>query len=444
LLIKINGITTLTLKRHLIKQFLENLTGSEKDFSLEARIFHAICILSFFVLSISHLVNISYGLYELAVLMGALQLIGTLFYFLSRVYKRYNLSIIFFALAANVLFVSNFYFNSGINGPGLILFLLCIFLITIVVPKNQYVFWFLLNIIEVMILLFISYHNPSFFEYRYSSLLLQHADIASTYLITALLIFIATNFIRKSYHQEKIASDIKADELKISNETKNKLLSILAHDLRSPLGSIQNYLEILSELSSDEIDRQSIESSLLNETKNTQLMLSNLLLWSKTQMEGVSVNLLPINLKDSILPAIKLQQSIASEKKIKIEENINKSIMVLADRDMLQLVIRNLVNNAVKFTAAGGQIIIETKIEGNICLITISDNGRGIPYEIQQDLFSLGVKSTYGTQNEKGVGLGLSLCKEFTELQNGKIHFESEPGKGTRFFLRFNLASALT
>jgi signal transduction histidine kinase len=375
--------------------------------------------------------------------MGALQLVGTLFYFLSRVYKRYNLSIIFFAIASNLLFVSNFYLNSGINGPGLILFLLCIFLITIVVPKKQFAFWLILNVFEVMILLFISYHNPSLFVYRYPSLLMQYADIASTYLLTALVIFLATNFIRKSYHQEKIASDQKAEELKISNETKNKLLSILAHDLRSPLGSIQNYLEILSELSSDEIDRQSIEASLLNETKNTQLMLSNLLLWSKTQMEGVSVNLLPINLKDSILPAIKLQQSIAAEKKIKIEENINKSIMILADRDMLQLVVRNLVNNAVKFTAAGGQIIIDAKIEGNICLIKISDTGRGIPFEIQKDLFSLGVKSTFGTQNEKGVGLGLSLCKEFTELQNGEIHFESEPGVGTQFYLRFKLASAL-
>jgi two-component system sensor histidine kinase/response regulator len=398
----------------------------------------------FLYYAISQIVNISYGLYELAVLMGSLQLIGTIFYFLSRVYKKLNLSIIFFALATNFLFVLNFYFNSGIDGPGLILFLLSIFLITIVVPKKQFAFWLILNTIEVMILLFISFKNPALFKYRYPDLLMQYADIGSTYLITALLIFLATNFIRKSYHHEKIVAEEKAEELKISNETKNKLLSILAHDLRSPLGSIQNYLEILSELNSDDIDRKSIEASLLNETKNTQQMLSNLLLWSKSQMEGVNVNLLPVNLKESILPAIRAQQSIAIEKRIKIEENINKSIVILADRDMLQLVIRNLVNNAVKFTDTGGQIGIEAKIEGKNCLITICDTGRGIPYEMQKDLFSLGVKSTFGTQNEKGVGLGLSLCKEFTELQNGTIRFESEPGKGTRFFLSFKLASALS
>ena len=427
-----------------LNNYLIKITGDEKDFSLEARIFHVICILSFFILAISQIVNVSYGLYELAVLMGSLQLIGTIFYFLSRVYKKLNLSIIFFALATNFLFVLNFYFNSGIDGPGLILFLLSIFLITIVVPKKQFAFWLILNTIEVMILLYISFNNPDLFKYRYPDLLMQYADIGSTYLITALLIFLATNFIRKSYHHEKIVAEEKAEELKISNETKNKLLSILAHDLRSPLGSIQNYLEILSELNSDDIDRKSIEASLLNETKNTQQMLSNLLLWSKSQMEGVNVNLLPVNLKESILPAIRAHQSIAIEKRIKIEDNINKSIVILADRDMLQLVIRNLVNNAVKFTDTGGQIGIEAKIEGKNCLITISDTGRGIPYEMQKDLFSLGVKSTFGTQNEKGVGLGLSLCKEFTELQNGTIRFESEPGKGTRFFLSFKLASALS
>lgn len=426
-----------------IKEYLSKIIGAKEDFPLEARIFHTVCFISFLNLTVSLPFNISYGLYELAILMGILQFVCILSYYLSRVYKKLNLSIVLFGLAANGLFFANFYYNSGINGPGLMLFLLCIFLITVVAPKNQYIFWLLLNISEVMILLILSYNNPSLFVYRYPNLLLQYADIGSTYVLIAILIFVATNFMRKSYQLEKLAAEEKAEELKLSNDTKNKLLSILAHDLRSPLSSIQNYLEILSELNLGEIERQSFEASLLNETKNTQQMLSNLLLWSKTQMEGVTVNLLPLNLKESILPAIRVQQSIAIEKKITIEENINKSITILADKDMLQLVIRNLVNNAVKFTEAGGKINIEAKIEGKICLITISDSGRGIPYEMQKDLFSLRVKSTFGTQNEKGVGLGLSLCKEFTEIQNGQIRFESELGKGTSFYISFKLASAI-
>lgn len=433
----------LILRSERINRYLNNITGNAKDFGLEARIFHFICIFSFVILSVSQQINLYYGLYELAVLMGVLQIIGFIFFILSRVYQKIKLSIIFFALGANALFVINFYFNSGINGPGLIMFLSGIFLIILIVPKNQFAFWLTINIIEVLVLLFLSYHDPSIFTYRYSDSFLQYADIASTYVLTAILIFHATNFIRKSYDREKIIAEQKAEELRISDQTKNKLLSILAHDLSSPLGSIQNYLEILAELKTEEIDRQSIEASLLNETKNAQHMLSNLLLWSKTQMEGVKINLIPLNLKESIETAIRIQQSLAIEKNISIEANIDQSIMVLADREMLQLVIRNLINNSLKFTHAGGKIRIDSKVEENVCLITISDTGRGINYEMQKDLFSMGIKSTYGTQNEKGVGLGLSICKEFTELQNGTISFESDPGKGTRFFIGLKLASAL-
>ncbi|HQT23862.1 HAMP domain-containing sensor histidine kinase [Daejeonella sp.] len=427
-----------------IKEILNKLTGFNENISLEARIFHAICIISFFVLAISLPFNILYGLNELAILMGILQIITVIFYYLSRIHNKLKLSVTLFALTANGLFVANYYFSSGINGPGMLLFLLGIFLITVLAPSNQYAYWLALNILEVVTFILLEYHYPSLIEYRYSNLLMQYADIGSTYILTVLLIFLATNHIRKSYYLEKIASEQKAKDLKLANETKNKLLSILAHDLRSPLSSIQSYLEALAELKPEEIDRDSIEASLLNETKYTQQMLSNMLHWSKTQMGGVTVNLLPLNLKDAIMPTINLMQSIAIQKEISIEENINNSITVLADRDMLQLVIRNLLSNALKFTNPAGQININAKIEGNTSLITISDTGKGIPYEMQKDLFSVRVKSTFGTQNEKGVGLGLSLCKEFTELQNGTIRFESEPGKGTRFFISFKLASALS
>ncbi|SDM22065.1 Histidine kinase-, DNA gyrase B-, and HSP90-like ATPase [Daejeonella rubra] len=122
---------------------------------------------------------------------------------------------------------------------------------------------------------------------------------------------------------------------------------------------------------------------------------------------------------------------------------MNESIIVLADKDMLQLVIRNLLNNAVKFTAVGGKISIRSTVENNNCIITVTDNGRGIPYDMQADLFSMKVKSTYGTRNEKGVGLGLALCKEFAEIQNGKIWFESVPGKGTTFYISMVLSSII-
>jgi signal transduction histidine kinase len=375
--------------------------------------------------------------------MGFVIMVAVFTYYLSRFKKKLNFSIIFYSIAANLFFISNFYFNSGIAGPGLMFFLLCIFLTTTIVPKKQYIFWILLNIAEVIALLVISYKEPNMFINRFPSEFSRYFDIGSSYILTAILIFIATDFIRKSYNLEKGIVEEKAEELKASNDTKNKLLSILAHDLRSPLGSIQNYLEILSELDLDEQQKKNITSSLLSETQNTQQMLSNLLSWSKSQMEGVIVNLQEINLKEVLMPAIRAQQTRAAEKSIKLETGINDAVIILADKDMLQLVVRNLLNNAVKFTPEGGKISISSTIENKNCIITITDNGQGIPFELQSDLFSMKVKSTYGTRNEKGVGLGLALCTEFEEIQNGNIWFESTPGKGTTFYLSLALSSKI-
>jgi len=426
-----------------IKKAWINILGDENDFSLEARVFHAICLISVFILLTSLPINYTNGLFELVILMGGFIFVAVLAYYLSRYRNKLNFSVIFFSIAANLFFISNFYFNSGIAGPGLMFFLLCIFLTTIIVPKKQYFFWLLLNIIEVIILLIISYQEPGLFINRFPSSFSKYFDIGASYILTAILIFTATNFIRKSYNFEKGIVEEKAKELQASNDTKNKLLSILAHDLRSPLGSIQNYLEILSELDLDEKQKKNITSNLLSETKNTQQMLSNLLSWSKSQMEGVSVNLQEINLKEALMPAIRAQQSKAIEKSIQLEISIDESLIVMADKDMLQLVVRNLLNNAVKFTPVGGKISICSKIENKDCVITITDNGKGIPFELQADLFSLKVKSTYGTRNEKGVGLGLALCKEFAEIQNGKIWFDSVPGEGTTFYLSMALLSKI-
>jgi signal transduction histidine kinase len=424
-----------------IKKAWISILGNENEFSLEARVFHAICLISIFILLTSLPINYTNGLFELVILMGGFIFVAVLAFYLSRYRKKLNYSVNFFSIAANFFFVSNFYFNSGIAGPGLMFFLLCIFLTTIIVPKKQYFFWLILNIVEVIILLVISYREPDLFINRFPNSLSQYFDIGASYILTAILIFIATDFIRKSYNLEKGIVEEKAEELKASNDTKNKLLSILAHDLRSPLGSIQNYLEMLSELDLDEKERKNITSSLLSETQNTQQMLSNILSWSKSQMDGVIVNLQEINLKEVLMPAIRAQQTRAVEKSIHVETGINEVVNILADKDMLQLVVRNLLNNAVKFTAEGGKISIRSSIENKDCLITITDTGQGIPYELQADLFSMKVKSTYGTRNEKGVGLGLSICKEFAEIQNGKIWFDSVPGEGTTFYISLALSS---
>ena len=152
-------------------------------------------------------------------------------------------------------------------------------------------------------------------------------------------------------------------------------------------------------------------------------------------MEGVTVNMVKVNPKEILLGTFEIHQAIAAEKGIQLINQLKKNVFIIADADMLQLIVRNLINNAIKFTKPGGEIIVSDDIVGNNCRIIIKDNGTGIPFEKQGSIFSLKVNSTFGTKDEKGVGLGLPLCKEFTEQQGGRIGFESAAGVGSTFFI---------
>ena len=150
-------------------------------------------------------------------------------------------------------------------------------------------------------------------------------------------------------------------------------------------------------------------------------------------MNGMVFQPKKINVHDYVNNILSIQKSLALHKKININCTIDKNVVVIADPDMFQVVIRNLLHNAIKFSPHGEQIFISQKIVGNECQICVKDNGVGIPLEKQKDIFLLTTHSTYGTGNEKGMSLGLTLCKEFIELQKGRIWFVSEPGKGSIF-----------
>ena len=187
-------------------------------------------------------------------------------------------------------------------------------------------------------------------------------------------------------------------------------------------------------------DRKWIEANLLKATTNTQELLTNLLQWSKNQLDGTDIHLSLINLKTNLKKALDVIQIVAQTKDIKLNISIADDIVVFADPDMLQLIIRNLLHNAIKFTPKGGIVDILASTFDNKCIIKIIDNGVGMNKTAQEKVFSLKIKSTYGTDSENGTGLGLVLCKEYTELQGGKIWFSSEENVGSVFYLSLPLA----
>jgi two-component system sensor histidine kinase/response regulator len=422
-----------------MRSFWADIIGRPPGFSLEARIFNAICLTSAVSLLLTFFLNILLGIQQLVILMAAIFIIAAICYYYARFKMKLNSCVIVYMIAINVLLIINFKYNSGINGPSLLIFILSYFLTISIVPQKQYWFWIPVNLLIVFVLLLIEYKYPAIILNTYVDTKSRFIDLGSTYVFITIFIFLVTVYVRKAYRTERKLAEQKATELEIANDTKNKLFSILAHDLRSPLASIQNYLEILSEFNIDETERLSINNALLNSTCNTQQMLGNLLFWSKSQMEGVTVNLVKLNLKEVLESTFQVHQTIAEEKNIRLIDDLDDSCLIIADADMLQLIIRNLVNNAIKFTKPGGEIIVSNDIVGDNCRIMIKDSGIGIPYEQQNDIFSLKASPTFGTKNERGVSLGLVLCKEFTELQNGSITFESTPGVGTTFYVSFKL-----
>ena len=413
------------------------IIGQSPEFNLEARIFNGVCFLTALGTLFGSIGNLLLEAQQVAFLFIVVFGCMAVCYYYARVKQKFLAGVLLYMISTNILNFANFWYNSGINGPALLIYTLSNFLVVSIIPKKQYLFWISLNVVAVLSLLFIQYRYPHLIPTE--STTNRFIRMAFAYCLTLIYIFQITKYIRESYNSERAMVEKHAAELQIANDTKNKLFSILAHDLQSPLSSIQNYLEILSELQLDEDERQSFEKNLLTSTRGTKQMVTNLLLWSKAQMGGVKVNLVAVDVKKNVYEIFKTYYSIANEKRIALSDQLKTHGLISADKDMLQLIIRNLIDNAIKFTPSGGEIIIADEIIGDTCCISIQDSGIGIPVEQQASIFSLKATSTFGTKNEKGVGLGLVLCKEYIELQGGKITFESTPGMGTTFYVSFKL-----
>jgi two-component system sensor histidine kinase/response regulator len=427
--------------RYKLRMLSETLLGVPVYNSIESYIFNTITLILAIALGFNTLVNYAMGLKVLAGLMLFTFVTALGLYYLCRVKKKLNTAVILFGLIGNAVFIVNYYFNSGIEGPTLLAFVLLLFTLIAISPRKQHLFWIVLNFAVVTVLLTLSYYYPHLIKNTYPSKFDLFTDVGYCYLVVSLLIGLITVHLKNTYNTQRVLLENKATELKEVNGTKDKILSIIAHDLRAPLASIQNYLEILNEFKLSEEEKKRMEGELLAKTKNTGQLLSNLLYWSMSQMNGVKAKLTTLNLKASITPVLHLLEVAAMEKGIEIINLLPDAAYPVADLDMIQLMVRNLISNAVKFTLPGGQVTISCSLENYQYKVMISDNGVGITAEQQASLFSLKTNSTYGTNQEKGTGLGLVLCKEFAELQNGTIGFERNNGAGSTFYFKLNAGS---
>ena len=230
------------------------------------------------------------------------------------------------------------------------------------------------------------------------------------------------------------------DHLETTNTAKDKLLSIISHDLRSPISSLQSLLSLFNTNNIARTDLVDFFGKLLSRVENTSTMLENLLHWSMYQLKGLEPILEKVNLQMIIDECINLYRMQAEQKHILIDNSLKTDVHVFADVEMLKVILRNLISNALKFTYSGGMVIIMTMTKENFAVISVKDTGVGISPENQSKMFAMNNFTTPGTEKEKGTGLGLMLCKDFVDHNHGKIWLDSKLNVGTTFYFSIPLA----
>ena len=264
----------------------------------------------------------------------------------------------------------------------------------------------------------------------------------------------ASDYVSKPFNHEELITRVshhiylaaaqrtimqQRDELQATVDARDKMYSVIAHDLRSPIGTLKMVFNMLSiNLTQQQIGEDNMEMITMgnNITESTFMLLDNLLKWAKNRLNKQHVYKQQTDINSIIDSTAEMYVPMAAQKGVKIIlENLDKELVGLVDIDMLKTIIRNLISNAMKFSFEGGTITLSSRSEGDFVTVSVKDTGKGIKKEDQDKLLKQDSHfTTYGTKNEKGSGLGLMLCKDFVELHGGKLWFESEgEGKGTTF-----------
>ncbi len=256
----------------------------------------------------------------------------------------------------------------------------------------------------------------------------------------------AVDFICKPFQQEEVLARINThltiqDQKKsliLANRIKEKVVSVVAHDLRSPFTAIFAYLQMLDERYDqyDDAKRKSLIQKLRGVNNALYELVESLMTWITTGEGEMEFNPGSVCLRDIVTTACEVTKSLAVKKSIELDLNVAEDLFVYADANMLAAVVRNLLTNALKFTPRSGRVSVGAQIEDSCVILSVTDTGVGMEPP-QVDLLLAGTKlpSTPGTEDEAGTGMGLIICLEFIKMMKGCMTIESHPGKGSTFMI---------
>jgi signal transduction histidine kinase len=251
-------------------------------------------------------------------------------------------------------------------------------------------------------------------------------------LFVGILFFISFYFYKYQKHKN-LQIEAHNHELEDANLFKTKLISIIAHDLRRPYTNLLGTLQLIREGALDTEEQQILFNEIEKQTNRTNEFINNLLLWAKAQHNAFKFQPILFDIRILVRNVVELLKHQAEAKGAYLGSDVDEELYIYADMEMLKIVIFNLVTNAIKFTPQQGNIHITQETEANLAYIRIKDTGIGISPENQRKLLEKRNFYTSGTAGESGFGLGLMICYDFVAMNNGKLSFESEAGKGSIF-----------
>jgi len=421
------------------------LFGSDKSIPLEEKMLLAAILIGFVVSLFGGLINLYFG-YSLPTLIIPLVLgILLILLFYQVRFKKKAVKLVFPVFLASLIGVGVIWiFNGGYNGSNSFV-MITIFVFAIVTSPNKRFSFIYFFFISLMLFL----HA---FHYYFPKAVVEFPDAKTRFidsLITLLcsisFIFLMITFLIKNYRLERVVSEDRRKkleelnkELEQSNAAKDKLFSIIGHDLKSPFNTILGFSELsLEQLQWGESDKaeKSINLSIAS-AHQTLNLLENLLSWAKSQSGQIDFKPEHLSIQPIIEGVIQVLETSANLKNISLKyfQSGRTPSVIYADKNMLQTILRNLISNAIKFTKPFGKVDVYLISEPHQVEITVSDNGIGMSEETCNSIFRVETnKPTEGTARETGTGLGLVLCKDFVECHGGTITAESQPGQGSQF-----------
>lgn len=411
---------------------------------MEKQIFNATIIIITLYLVAMIIFNFFINQFLLAsILLGCIPALGLLYYML-RFKNKFYLSLIIFGSFLYPILAINFYLNDGIFGPSAYVFILMNLVMVSISPLKWILGWTALNAICFLSLFYIGNFYPEIIPTQYPNKAAIFLDHSITYLGSLIGINFLLLTVKNFYQIQKGKTEINKNELMLVNRDlsktnfqKDKIIAILTHDLKNPLQSIVQTLELINEaddLSTEEM--AFIHSELLKNTKRTYAMIENILEWSAFELKSQNSRIKEVDLKSLFGDTLEIMKTIANQKGVSLHINYISNPSLRLESDRLLLILRNLIQNAIKFTQVGGEIKLEINQDDIETIISVEDNGVGMSEKQLIDIFQLEVKPTYGTDLEKGTGMGLHLCYQNAQKIGTELAVQSTLGIGSFFLLR--------